>query len=162
MKQLVVWDQGAAIAAERRLTPQARSLPLRSGFGKRLRLVAIALGLSVVGLIAHHSWLTTTPLSAADWGWISSGQATSYFPWPSIWDATTGFGVKTFAGSNSEPIFAFVSWLAQVGVPWSVSEKLFFFLPLAVLTMLGPWAFARYLFRDSRWALLSSLIFAGN
>jgi hypothetical protein len=41
-------------------------------------------------------------------------------------------------------------------------EKLLFFWPFAVLTIVGPWLLAREILGNSRWALVSPIIFAGN
>jgi hypothetical protein len=83
-------------------------------------------------------------------------------PFPAVWDPTAAFGVKNFAGQYEAPILALGATLQHLGVPWGVWEKVLFFWPLAVLSFILPWLFARQLLGRSPWALFSPLIFAGN
>jgi hypothetical protein len=118
--------------------------------------------LVVAGLLVHYQWLTTAPLSAGDWGWVSEEKLRTWFPWPTVWDPTTGFGVKNFAGSNTSPLEAVLGLLSRVGVTWGLTEKLVFFWPFAALSFFAPWLFAREILRSPHWALLSALIYASS
>src|SRR5438034_30923 len=55
---------------------------LRARRNRVLTEVAALLLLAGLGLAIHHSWLTTTPLTAGDWVWVSREQAGAWFPWP--------------------------------------------------------------------------------
>jgi hypothetical protein len=127
-----------------------------------LREAGVLVLLAFLGLAIHHSWLTRVPLSAGDWVWVSRDQAVGWFPWPPLWDHATGFGQANFANANQYPILAAAGILAQIGVAWELSEKFLFFWPLAILSFVAPWLFARCILGNARWALLSALIFGGN
>lgn len=127
----------------------------------RRKNALIVLALAAAGLLVHHSWLTTVPLAASDWGWASPQQASGWAPWPTIWDPASGFGHVNFVNANQYPILAMAGILARLGLSWGLLEKLFFFWPLAILSFTAPWIFARRLL-GSGWALLSAVVFAGN
>lgn len=128
----------------------------------RLRIPWIPVSLVVAGLLVHYQWLTTTPLTAGDWSWASDEKLRTWFPWPTVWDPTTGFGVKDFAGSYVFPVEAALGLLRNVGVTWGLGEKLAFFWPFAALSFFAPWLFAGEILRSPRWALLSALIYASS
>ncbi len=123
---------------------------------------AVLLGLTAVGLLLHHTWLTALPLSAGDWGWISPDRAASWFPWPTVWDSTSGFGLKNFAGLYQHPAAALVTLLMHAGLPWELTEKVLYFWPFAALVLIAPWLLAREILGSARWGLLASLIFSAN
>lgn len=120
----------------------------------------IVVGLVVFALAIHHGILTTKPLAAADWGLVSNDWVKSLGPWPNVWDPTNGFGTTGFTQAFQEPFQAIWAQLATAGVGFNVQEKIFFFLPFAVLSVLAPWLLGRELLGSSRWAALSALIFA--
>src|SRR6266446_1867896 len=118
--------------------------------------------LAGLGLVLHHRWLTGDFLSAGDWFWAPKSELMSWTPWPSMWDPSDGFGIKAFAASYEFPMEAVVGFLASVGISWSLTEKLLYFIPFACLSLIAPWAMAREILGSSRWALLSALIFASS
>jgi hypothetical protein len=120
----------------------------------------ILLGLVAFALAIHHGFLTLEPLAAADWGLVSNEWVKSLGPWPNIWDPTTGFGTTGFTEASQEPFQAIWALLANAGMGFNVQEKLFFFLPFAVLSVLAPWLLGRELLGSNRWAAVSALIFA--
>jgi hypothetical protein len=79
-----------------------------------------------------------------------------------VWDATSAFGLKNFAGASEAPILAVAAALQHLGVPSGIWEKLLFFWPVAILSFVMPWLLARELLDRSVWALMAPLIFAGN
>jgi tetratricopeptide (TPR) repeat protein len=125
-------------------------------------LVLTAALLALAGLLIHHTWLTPVPVAGGDWRWIGPGRLNAWFPWPSIWDTTYGFGQKRFLAAYLFPLLAITGGLNQLGVGFGISEKLVFFLPFAVLTPVGAWFLAREVTGSSRWSLLSALVFAAN
>src|ERR1700682_1742811 len=148
---------------------------LRSLSAERVRLVAkcyrpsqttvtafYVVGLSVVGLVFYNRWLTTTPLSAGDWTWEPAARLQTWWPWPSVWDPSLGFGMKNFQQAYEFPIFAVAGLLAHFGLSWGLIEKLLYFWPVAVLSLVAPWVLARLFVGKSAWALLAALIFAAN
>lgn len=93
---------------------------------------------------------------------MSSSWLRSLYPWPTVWDPTSGFGSPAFARQNTAPFEAVWGWIAQTGLDWNVLEKVFYFVPFTILSAVGPWLLARELLNSSRWAVLSALIFATN
>ncbi len=139
----------------------------RARLAERLRLAAprwrVAGGLAALGVLLRHAWLTTTPLSSGDWSWPDTQRLAAFWPWGSIWDSTVGLGGQNrFLDAFRFPLQSLSGMLAQLGVGWSWSEKLFYFVPYAVLLPLAGWLFAREVMGRTRWALLAPLILLGN
>lgn len=131
-------------------------------FYHRHQVASSLIGLSTAGLLIHNAWLTSRPVTAGDWTWISDSEASSWFPWRSLWDASTGFGDKLFADSNLTPLLSLAGLLSRMGLGWGTIEKLLFFLPFAILSFVAPWVLARTILRSSGWAFVAVPIFALN
>jgi hypothetical protein len=157
------------------LTKELIPIGLRSLRRERVRLAATryrpsqrivtalhVVGLSLLGLLFYNKWLTTTPLSAGDWTWEPAARLQTWWPWPSIWDPSLGFGLKNFQQAYEFPIFAAAGLLAHSGLSWGIIEKLLYFWPLAALSLVAPWVLARLFVGKTAWALLAALIFGAN
>jgi hypothetical protein len=72
------------------------------------------------------------------------------------------FGFKNFAGSYEFPVEALAGLLSIIGLSWNVMEKLLYFAPFALLSIIAPWLFAREILGSNRWAFLSALLYASN
>lgn len=118
--------------------------------------------LAAIALAAHYSYLTPTPLNSDDWGWYSHDAARSLAPWPSLWDPTAGFGANTLAVRNFLPIHSIIGWLAATGLAWGVIEKVTYFVPFVVLSVVGPFVLARHLLRSTPCAAAAALLYASN
>lgn len=118
--------------------------------------------LAALGLMIHSRWLTISSLAAGDWSVATPDQLRAWFPWPTVWEPSTGFGLRNFAGIYEFPLLAIAGLLGKLGVGWPIAEKLLYFWPFAVLSLITPWVLAREILGSPRWALLSALIFAGN
>lgn len=132
-----------------------------SFYHRRQILTSVTL-LAVMGLLIHSAWLTSRPLSAGDWTWISRPEASSWFPWRSLWDSSAGLGDKLFANSTLAPLLSVAGLLSRMGLGWGIVEKLLFFWPFAILSLVAPWLFARTILRSSGWAFVAVPIFALN
>ncbi|HXA28069.1 MAG TPA: lipopolysaccharide biosynthesis protein [Candidatus Angelobacter sp.] len=123
----------------------------------------VGAGLAAVGLLVRHAWLTGTPLSAGDWSWPDTQRLVSFWPFGSPWDSTQGLGGQNrFLDVFRLPVQAFAGLLAQLGIGWSWSEKVLYFVPFAVLLPLSGWLLAREVMGRTRWALLTPLLMLGN
>lgn len=119
--------------------------------------------LGVLGLLLRHAWWTTLPLSAGDWQWWGPGRLHQWFPWPTIWDQTLGFGGQNrFEDAFRYPVYALSGVVGFLGGSWTVAEKLVYFLPYAVLLPTAGWLFAREVMGRTRWALLAPLLLLGS
>jgi hypothetical protein len=113
-------------------------------------------------MVLFNKWITSLPLSSGDWSAIPSSQLHEWFPWPSIWAPENTFGFKNFEQIYEFPIFALAGALSQLSLPWGVIEKLLYFWPFAVLSLVAPWMLGRELLGDRRWALLSAFLYCSN
>jgi len=119
--------------------------------------------LAVAGLVVRQAWLTTRPLAAGDWHWPSRGRLLGWFPWPTVWDSTLGFGGENrFLEAFRFPVFALSGAVAAAGGTWTVAEKVIYFLPYAVLLPVAGWLLAREVLGRTRWTLLAPIILLGN
>jgi glycosyltransferase involved in cell wall biosynthesis len=119
-------------------------------------------GLAALGLIIHRVWLTDTALSSNDWTWVSPKEIALWFPWPTVWQPQAFFGIKYFQLAFQFPIDAVAGLLGTVGASWALSEKVLYFVPFAVLSLLSPWILAREILGRTKWAIASALIYATN
>ncbi len=124
--------------------------------------MGVAVLVGSFGLALRHTWITAIPLTSGDWQWPDHGRISSWFPWPPIWDATINFGLPRFAESYRAPALSAAAFLLRLGIDWGVSEKVLYFLPLAVLLPVGAWLLAREVLGPTRWALLAPLLLVGN
>jgi tetratricopeptide (TPR) repeat protein len=129
---------------------------------RRHPMMVTASALAAAGLLVRHAWLTTLPLSAGDWHWPAPGRILSWFPWPTVWDPTIGFGVGRFAQAYRYPMLAAAGLMARLGFDWSIAEKVIYFIPYAVVLPLAGWMLAREILGRSRWALLAPVILMAN
>lgn len=140
-----------------------RSITARLPRSARGRTLATLAGLAVVGVLLRHAWWTTLPLSAGDWQWWGPGRLHQWFPWPTIWDQTLGFGGESrFEDAFRYPVYAVSGVVGFLGGSWTVAEKLVYFLPFAVLLPGAGWLFAREVMGRTRWALLAPLLLVAS
>jgi len=145
--------------------PDRTSFPklrrLAHAVADRPRITAVVL--AVAGLAVRQAWLTTRPLAAGDWHWPSRGRMLFWFPWPTVWDSTLGFGGENrFLEAFRFPVFALSGAVAAVGGNWTVAEKVVYFVPYAVLLPIAGWLLAREILGPTRWTLLAPVILLGN
>jgi tetratricopeptide (TPR) repeat protein len=118
--------------------------------------------LALVGLGIRHAWLSPQPLSAGDWHWPDNAVLASYSPWPSVWDSSLGLGGENrFSAAFRFPVYALAGLFAVLGVGWTFTEKLLYFVPFAVLLPIGGWLLAREIMGRTRWALLTPVLLVG-
>jgi hypothetical protein len=123
---------------------------------------AIGIVIALVGLGIRHAWLSTDPLSAGDWHWPDNPVLANYSPWPSVWDSSLGLGGENrFSAAFRFPIYAIAGLFAVLGAGWTVTEKLLYFVPFAVLLPLGGWLLAREIMGRTKWALLTPVLLVG-
>src|ERR1039457_6903184 len=123
---------------------------------------AMVVVLALFGLGIRHAWLSPQPLSAGDWHWPDNPVLASYSPWPSVWDSSLGLGGENrFSAVFRFPIYAITGLFAVLGAGWTVTEKVFYFVPFAVLLPVGGWLLAREIMGRTKWALLTPVILVG-
>jgi tetratricopeptide (TPR) repeat protein len=123
---------------------------------------AMVVVLALFGLGIRHAWLSPQPLSAGDWHWPDNPVLANYSPWPSVWDSSLGLGGENrFSAVFRFPIYAITGLFAVLGAGWTVTEKLFYFVPFAVLLPVGGWLLAREIMGRTKWALLTPVILVG-
>jgi tetratricopeptide (TPR) repeat protein len=123
---------------------------------------AMVVVLALVGLGIRHAWLSPQPLSAGDWHWPDNPVLANYSPWPTVWDSSLGLGGENrFSAAFRFPIYAITGLFAVLGAGWTVTEKLFYFVPFAVLLPVGGWLLAREIMGRTKWALLTPVILVG-
>ena len=119
--------------------------------------------LALVGLGIRHAWLSTNPLSAGDWHWPDNPVLANYSPWPSVWDSSLGLGGENrFSAAFRFPIYAIAGLFAVLGAGWTITEKLLYFVPFAVLLPVGGWLLAREIMGRTKWALLTPVLLLGS
>jgi tetratricopeptide (TPR) repeat protein len=124
---------------------------------------AMVVVLALVGLGIRHAWLSTNPLSAGDWHWPDNPVLANYSPWPSVWDSSLGLGGENrFSAAFRFPIYAIAGLFAVLGAGWTVTEKLLYFVPFAVLLPVGGWLLAREIMGRTKWALLTPVLLLGS
>jgi hypothetical protein len=121
-------------------------------------VIVAALGL--LGLALYRLWFSDIPLTAGDWTYVSPGTIHEWFPWPPIWNNSIGFGSKQFYGAFEFPMQAVAGFLAVLGVPWSLIEKILYFWLFALLLPIGAWYLGYELLGSRAWALLSAALYA--
>lgn len=118
--------------------------------------------LALVGLGIRHAWLSTQPLSAGDWHWPDNAVLASYSPWPAVWDSNLGLGGENrFSAAFRFPVYAVSGLFAVLGIGWTFTEKLLYFVPFAVLLPVGGWLLAREIMGRTKWALLTPVLLLG-
>ena len=123
---------------------------------------AMVVVLALVGLGIRHAWLSPQPLSAGDWHWPDNPVLANYSPWPSVWDSSLGLGGENrFSAAFRFPIYAIVGLFSVLGAGWTVTEKLFYFVPFAILLPVGGWLLAREIMGRTKWALLTPVLLLG-
>ena len=123
---------------------------------------AMVIILALAGLGIRHAWLSTSPLSAGDWHWPDNAVLANYSPWPGVWDASLGLGGENrFSAAFRFPVYAVAGLFAVLGAGWTVTEKLLYFVPFAVLLPVGGWLLAREIMGRTKWALLTPVLLVG-
>jgi tetratricopeptide (TPR) repeat protein len=123
----------------------------------------VLVGLALLGVLVWRVWWTAAPLTSGDWVWESRPAAGSWFPWPSIWNASLGLnGENTFLDAFRFPVYAVDGFFSTLGGSWSLVEKLVYFLPFAVLLPVAGWLLAREILGNTKWTLLTPVLLLGN
>lgn len=118
-------------------------------------------GLLALVIGVHHTYLSASPLNSQDWGWYTAEGAQRLGPWPTMWDPTASFGTPNLASLNNAPVQAVIGVLSQL-LDWGIVEKVTYFIPFAVLSVVSPWVLARHLLRSEWKAAIAAIIYAAN
>ncbi|HEY6469584.1 MAG TPA: hypothetical protein VI434_07435 [Candidatus Dormibacteraeota bacterium] len=118
--------------------------------------------IALVGLGIRNAWWSSQPLSAGDWHWPDNPVLANYSPWPAVWDSSLGLGGENrFSAAFRFPVYAIAGLFAVLGAGWTVTEKLLYFAPFAVLLPVGGWLLAREIMGRTKWALLTPVLLLG-
>ncbi len=125
---------------------------------RRWRGICFA-GLGAIFVVAvYHGLLRPGVITWGDWGYfINAGAVKNYFPVPSLW-SFANLGIPNILGGALDPIESMMGAMARVGIPYSVLERLWFYVPAVVLSYLGAAMLARQL-NASASALTWSAVF---
>lgn len=115
----------------------------------------------VLILYSLRKWFTFQKLSAGDWIYLfpeSYAQITPFAAWD--W---RNFGL----GSTTVPTLwleAYTSFTAQFlpYIPWELYERVFWFFPFLIFSILSTFYLSHFLFRNKYQAIFSSLIYTFN
>src|SRR4051812_49115626 len=120
-------------------------MKLLKRLGKKDRRAVI--GLSLLGIATHFHWLFNfSVFTSGDWWYISAEKYRDFFSFSPVW-VTDGFG-----GTSATPGFYLVRFfegaLHMLGAGFGFNEKLFYFLPIVFVGLIGTYVFLRQYFRE--------------
>lgn len=118
-------------------------------------------------IFIFRSWFTSFSLSTGDWGYKFPKAIQGFSICPFAWDVEfhNRLGGSTiFLLALNTYFHAATVFLAEVlHIPWILIEKIMWFWPYIIVSMLGSFLlFRRLISRDATFALISSLIFTTN
>jgi len=94
-------------------------------------------------------------------GWNDDALLSHYFPLPDLWDPSFNLGVPVDFNLANVPLF----WIAdsrEIGLGWTVSERLLWLFPLFVLLPLSPYVLAMRLTKSPWASSAAGLVFSLN
>lgn len=138
------------------------ALPGRSHRARAVRpTVPEALGFIAV-LAVYHGVFLPGAITWGDWKyWASQSHLLHYFPLPSLW-SFSNLGTQNILGLPLAPIEELIGLTARAGMPYSFSERMFFYFPLVILPYVGAVVLLRAIGVRSVASALGGLLFAIN
>jgi hypothetical protein len=117
---------------------------------------------AVFTVSVFHAWLTPGLLLGADWVRRVPDELNNYFPWPHVWNGSQQIGENNDPLISYYPLFALMGLFSLVHVSWNVIERVFFFFPYLVLSVVSPYVFTYRLTRSPAGAAVAASIWTVN
>ncbi|HSE61705.1 MAG TPA: hypothetical protein VLA88_05420 [Candidatus Saccharimonadales bacterium] len=121
--------------------------------------LALAL-LSLIGVATHLPWFFTFKhFTSGDWWFIGLERYKDFLQFSPIWVS------NNLGGMSATPHFYVVRYLealtTTLGATFALNQKLFFFLPIVLVSLWGSYALLRMYF-TARFAFLGALVYGFN
>lgn len=151
-------DQSGAAADA---TP-SHALPNRSSQARK-RGFRLPEAVGFLALLAvYHGVFLPGAITWGDWSYyINAGAVRRMFPIPSLW-SSANLGKQNILGLPLAPVETLMGLTARIGIPYSMIERIFFYIPGAVLPYLGVVALLRALGARPGPSTLAGFVFAAN
>ena len=116
----------------------------------------------ILVLSVFHAWVFPGLLLGADWVRRVPGEMYWYWPWPHVWNPAQQMGESNAMYLSSFPVLSLVGLASHLHVSWPTIERLFFFWPYLVVSVVSPYAFAYRLTRSPYGASLAASLVTVN
>lgn len=121
----------------------------------------------VVVLIAFRNWFSLNPLSSGDWEYYFSETIRDFPLFPQVWNIWygNGFGVNLSFFMNLNSFFmSSTTFFHDLGLPWIIIERLFWFWPYLILVTIAPFLLVREVFpkMSINFLLIASAVYTFN
>ncbi|HVB13907.1 MAG TPA: hypothetical protein VNH38_04020 [Candidatus Dormibacteraeota bacterium] len=121
----------------------------------------IAAGAIFVAAV-YHGLILPGAITWGDWGYFVNASAVrAFFPVPSLW-SFADLGTANILGGALAPIESAMGAMAWVGIPYTILERLWFYLPAVALSYSGAVLLARRLGAQAALAALAGAFYATN
>jgi hypothetical protein len=117
---------------------------------------------AVFTVSVFHAWLTPGLLLGADWVRRVPGELNNYAPWPHVWNGSQQLGENNDPLISYYPLFALMGLCSLAHISWNVIERIFFFFPYLIFSVVSPYVFAYRLTRSPAGAAVAASIWTVN
>ena len=110
----------------------------------------------------YHGLFLPGAITWGDWGYFVNASAVrAFYPVPSLW-SFVNLGAANILGGALAPVESAMGALAWIGVPYTILERLWFYLPAVVLSYSGAVLIARRLGAQSALAAGAGAFYTVN
>lgn len=118
--------------------------------------------LILVSTFVYRGWFMPGILHHGDWLYYTKEKLLNYIEWPYLWESSLKGGYYSIIEIPLYPILKIEALLAEMGVDFSISGRLFFFWPFVILKPILMYFFAYFLFKNRIVSFFSTLLFCFN
>lgn len=117
------------------------------------------LSLIIVSIvIVYHGWFLPGAITYGDWGYYTAARMHDFWPIPTLWDSSSGFGGANILAGPLFPLLFLHGLLNQLGADFALSERLIWIFPGLLGGALVTYALA-FAFFSSRLAGVIGALF---
>lgn len=126
---------------------------------KKLTLVLLIF----ITLLTHSSWFfSLAPITYGDWWFHHVESMKEWFSLPYSWDTQQNLGSFPITGMSFYGFKVLFGFFASLGIPLSISERILFFWPVAIISVFGMYYLSFKLFNNHLISFFASILYSLN
>lgn len=129
---------------------------------KYLPLIYI-LSLFFIILLSHQNWFFSfDPITSGDWWYHHTESMIEWFSMPYAWDTQNNLGIYPITSLSFYGFNVLYGFFAFFEIPLSLSERILFFWPVAILSIVGMYYLSQKIFNNHLISFFASMIYSLN
>ncbi|MEL4304532.1 hypothetical protein [Methanococcoides sp. LMO-2] len=129
---------------------------------KHAQLLYILFFISII-LLSHQRWFfSLEPITSGDWWYHHTESMKEWFSLPYAWDTQQNIGRFPITGMSFYGFNVLYGFFAILGIPLNISERILFFWPVAIVSVVGMYYLSHKLFNNHLISFFAAMIYSLN